>query len=100
VDGTGYREIYTIAQGDFNDNFTLTKDGRWLLVAKLNDDKNWQLIRIPIEGGVPEPTGGELETSLYNRSIDLSPDGSRIAYTATKRVQELWALDNVLTVLK
>src|SRR5205823_7846775 len=44
VDGTGYREIYSIGQNDFRDNFTLTKEGRWILLAKRNEDKNWQLI--------------------------------------------------------
>ena len=59
-------------------------------------------MRLPIEGGTPEFTGVELDGSLgvNPRTIDLSPDGSRIAFTTTKRVQELWALDNVLSVLK
>ncbi len=99
VDGTGYREIYTIASADFNDNFTLTKDGRWILLAKRHDD-SWQLLRIPVEGGEPQPTGVELDGNLSQRTIDLSPDGSRIAFTNSKAVQELWALDNVLSVLK
>jgi len=100
VDGTGYREIYTIAQKDFNDNFTLTKDGRWILLARRNDDKNWQLIRIPMEGGESESTGVVLDATLYPRSIELSPDGSRIAFTTSRSVEELWALDNVLAALK
>jgi Tol biopolymer transport system component len=102
VDGTGYREISTIAQKDFRNNFTLTQDGRWILLAKRNDDKNWELIRIPIEGGAPESTGVVLDGALYERSLDLSPDGSRIAFTTMKRkrVEELWALDNVLSAIK
>ncbi len=100
VDGTGYREISTIAQKDFRNNFTLTQDGRWILLAKRNDDKNWELIRIPIEGGAPESTGVVLDGALYERSLDLSPDGSRIVFTTSKHVEELWALDNVLSALK
>jgi Tol biopolymer transport system component len=100
VDGTGYREIYAMAEKDFRgNNFTLTHDGRWILLAKRHDD-NWQLIRIPIEGGAPESTGVELDGDLYGRSIDLSPDGSRIAFSTSKRVEELWSLDNVLSALK
>jgi Tol biopolymer transport system component len=100
VDGTGYREIYAIAQSDFRDNFALTNDGRWILLAKRDENKNWQFIRIPIEGGAPEATGVALEASLTDRSIAFSPDGSRIAYTTVKRAEELWTLDNILSVLK
>ena len=100
VDGTGYREIYAIARKDFQFNFNLTQDGRWILLAKRNEDNNWQLIRIPIEGGAPESTGVVLDGTLYERSLALSPDGSRIAYNTVKRVEELWSLDNVLSALK
>jgi Tol biopolymer transport system component len=100
VDGTGYREIYTIAQGDLRgDNFILTKDSRWILLAKKHDDHS-ELIRIPIEGGAAESTGLELDGTLYQRSLALSPDGSRIAFTTSKHVEELWSLDNVLSALK
>jgi Tol biopolymer transport system component len=100
VDGTGYREVYTFAQKDFRgNNFTLTKDGRWILLAKQHDD-NWELIRAPIEGGAPESTGVVLDATLYPRSLDLSPDGSRIAFTTRKHIEELWTLDNVLSAVK
>jgi Tol biopolymer transport system component len=100
VDGSGYRELYTIAWQDFRDNFTLTKDGRWIVFAKRNKQENWQLWRMPVEGGRPEDMGVELDSSLMERSLDLSPDGSQIAFTASKRTEELWALDNVLAEIK
>jgi Tol biopolymer transport system component len=79
----------------------LTNDGRWILLAKRsNGDKNWQLLRIPIEGGTPQSTGVELDENLLDRGIELSPDGSRIAYTTSKSAAELWTLDNVLSALK
>jgi hypothetical protein len=34
------------------------------------------------------------------QSFDVSPDGSRFAYSANESANELWALDNVLTMLK
>src|SRR6185369_12240478 len=37
VDGTGYREIYSIAFKDFGENFALSKDSRWILLAKRNE---------------------------------------------------------------
>jgi Tol biopolymer transport system component len=103
IDGTGYREIYSIAIKDFpiRFNWTLTNDGRWILLAKRSKgDKNWQLLRIPIEGGTPESTGVELDENLLDRGVNLSPDGSRIAFTTVKRTEEMWALDNVVSVLK
>ena len=102
LDGTGYREIYTIPFSEFKrNNWVLSKDSRSILLAKRSkDEKNWQLVRIPIEGGAPEATGVELDENLLDRSIELSPDGSRIAYSTLKRVGELWSLDNVLSVLK
>jgi hypothetical protein len=81
----------------------LTQDGRWILLAKrpLPGSPNWQLIRIPIDGGAPESTGVELEGGLYGRGMDLSPDGSRIAYTTTGTVSaEIWTLDNILSAIK
>ena len=63
-------------------------------------DHNWQLIRIPIEGGAPESTGVVLDGTLLTEASPLSPDGSRIAYNTVKRAAELWTLDNVLSALK
>lgn len=101
IDGTGYREIYSLPASEFQDNFTLTNDGRWILLAKRYEEKNWQLIRVPIEGGAPESTGVQLDSTLFQRSIALSPDGSRISYSTQKRgMAELWAFDNVLSAVK
>ena len=97
VDGTGYREIFSIAQKDEGGPIALTKDGRWIIFEESHDDKQ-RLMRLPIEGGKPEFTGVELETRTQN--LDLSPDGSRIAFSNSKVVDEVWALDNVLSALK
>jgi len=97
VDGTGNREIFSMAQKDEGGPIALTKDGRWIVFEESHDDK-WRLMRLPVEGGKPEFTGLELETR--NQNLDLSPDGSRIAFSNNKGVQEVWALDNVLSALK
>jgi hypothetical protein len=50
-------------------------------------------MRIPVEGGKPEFTG---LTGKGTPGIDLSPDGSRIAFNdGTPGIPELWALDNL-----
>lgn len=97
VDGTGYREIFSMARQDNLGPVALTKDGRWIIFEESHDDK-WRLMRLPVEGGKPEFAGLELETRTQN--LDLSPDGSRIAFSNSKGVQEVWALDNVLSALK
>jgi len=97
VDGTGNREIFSMAQKDEGGPIALTKDGRWIVFEESHYDK-WRLMRLPVEGGKPEFTGLELETR--NQNLDLSPDGSRIAFSNNKGVQEVWALDNVLSALK
>ena len=98
VDGTGYRETFNMARQDDGGAMALTKDGRWLLFEESRDDR-WRLMRLPIEGGKPEFTGVEIEATR-NQNLDLSPDGSRLAFSNIKGVQELWALDNVLSALK
>jgi Tol biopolymer transport system component len=98
VDGTGYREIFNMTRQDDGGPMALTKDGRWIIFEESRDDK-WRLMRLPIEGGKPEFTGMEIEATR-NQNLDLSPDGSRIAFSNVKGVQELWALDNVLAALK
>jgi len=99
VDGTGYRELYNIAMRDFYFNFTLTKDGRWIVLAKRTPEDNWQLLRIPTEGGAPQEMGVKIEAPL-DGSIHISPDGSRIAFATSKGAEELWTLDNVLAEIK
>ena len=52
VDGTGYREIFSIAQKTAAPT-ALTKDGRWIIFEESHDDK-WRIMRLPVEGGKPE----------------------------------------------
>jgi hypothetical protein len=52
-------------------------------------------MRIPAHGGQAEFTGIRAEARFA-----LSPDGSRIAYTARSYSNEVIALDRVLSALK
>ena len=74
-----------------------TPDGRALLFEVRKNDA-WHLMRLSLSGGAPEFTGIEAKGRLL--SISLSPDGSQLAYSHEKSVNELWALDNVLSVVK
>jgi Tol biopolymer transport system component len=95
VDGSGYRELYSgVAPVDPD----WTKDGRWILFAQQEKNSAVQrIMRIPAEGGQPEFTGISAEGL---NSLQLSPDGSKIAYGVRVDGEEVWALDNVLAALK
>ena len=95
ADGSDFRELYSPGFSTVFTHLAWTRDGRTILF-KLQDKP--QIMRIPAQGGAPEPTGIEVTESMMN--MDVSPDGSRLAYSATKAPEQLWSLDNVLTGLK
>ena len=100
VDGSSYRELYTAAySGGQIDHLAWTKDGLGILFGIGQDDK-WRIVRIPAEGGNPEATDFDLSNAGALLNISLSPDGRRLAFSARRNVQELWAIDNLLSVLK
>ena len=89
-----------------------TPDGQSLLFAMAKETKvGWRMMKVPAAGGQPvfdgldstNPTGSMPLPTLgpggpFN--IDLSPDGSRMSVGArTQASSELWALENVLSVL-
>jgi Tol biopolymer transport system component len=102
VDGSGYRRLIEPGSGigeppPFGGQWT--KDSRAFFFAVTNtaapgDTARSRIMRIPAEGGKPEYTG---MTVAGLGGIDPSPDGSRIAYSATttRSRSELWALDNI-----
>jgi Tol biopolymer transport system component len=95
ADGSNFRELYSPAFTTVFTHLAWSKDGRAILF-KLQDKP--QVMRISAQGGTPEPTGIEVTDSMMN--MDISPAGSRLAYSATKAPEELWSLDNVLAALK
>jgi hypothetical protein len=100
VDGSSLREIYSHeATEEFGafDVLDWTQDGRALLF-EVRKNHAWKLMRLPLNGGAPEFTGIEAKGRL--QSVDLSPDGSQVVYSHEKAIRELWALENVLAVLK
>ncbi len=95
VDGSGYRELYT---GVSPVDLDWTKDGHWILFAQQQKNSAVQrIMRIPAEGGQPEFTGISAEGL---NSLQLSPDGSKIAYAVRLTGEEVWAIDNVVAALR
>jgi Tol biopolymer transport system component len=92
VDGTDYRELYTLPTGSLNP-LAWTSDGTAVLLYT-----GARLMRVPADGGSPEDlwtSDGTPVLSTYP-AAKVSPDALRIiAPTQRNFSQELWALSNV-----
>jgi Tol biopolymer transport system component len=73
VDGSGYRELY---RGRAH-SLAWTPDSRSLFFAKSDNGEDWQILRIPVDGGKEQFTGLRVKNLQY---ISLSPDGTRLAF--------------------
>ena len=100
--GSDYREIYSFKGGELADKFAWTKDGRGIVFATHGafPSGDWQIMRIEADGGKPEFTGLTVKALS---TFDLSPDGSRIAFSTTSggtSIDELSVVDNLPALLK
>jgi hypothetical protein len=91
ADGTGYRELYRGDRVIMNPNRVgWSRDGRFVLFSEGDTQGRNRLMRVPVGGGKPEPTGLEVDELS---AFDVSPDGSRIAYSANRNATEIWSLE-------
>jgi Tol biopolymer transport system component len=98
-DGTGFRILLQSEQQPLVPVVGLgwSPDNRWVYFVKIKEPES-ELWRVPVNGGVPENTGF---TAVGLRHIDISSDGSHLAFTAGRRVNpELWAIDNLLSTAR
>ncbi|MGZ6371613.1 MAG: TolB family protein, partial [Bdellovibrionota bacterium] len=98
VEGTGYRELYTMDRLVAGDQLAWTPDGRGIVFDQRHED-GFQIMRIPAEGGAPEFTGLEVK-DFTMQNLHFSPNGSRITFSSVQRGSQVWVLDNVLSALK
>jgi Tol biopolymer transport system component len=70
-------------------------DDQFIYFARRSDSKSpYELLRISVQGGVEETTGLKVPDL---RDLDISPDGTRIAFSIGAVAQpEIWALENFL----
>jgi len=97
VDGSGYREIHVMSRLDAGDSLAWTSDGQGILFNQRHD-YGYQLMRIPADGGGIEPIGIEGKGTFL--SLNVSPDGSRVAFSSVQRGSQVWVLDNLLSAVK
>lgn len=79
----------------------VTPDGKYLLFGRWVDwtshDENIELYRVPTSGGSSEKIGVKLPGIV---GLAMRPDGKQIAFTAGRRVEDLWELENMLSELR
>jgi Tol biopolymer transport system component len=98
VDGRDYRALHQLERrGNWSDPLGWSNDSRWVLFSV--PEQQASVMRVPVEGGKAEkwlPLDAKGMVQYFN----LSPDGTRLAFSALKRIQERWAIDNIVSVLK
>jgi Tol biopolymer transport system component len=93
------RELFRYEQkGNFQISPAWTADGRYILLSRLPDQKgNWDLWRVPVDGGQPEKVGLEKRCE----SISAHPNGRQIAFFLNEAsINEVWVMENFLPGLK
>jgi Tol biopolymer transport system component len=100
TDGSGVRTLYK-AHGDLRafSGVTWSSDGKQVLFVHTGDQHRpgTELWRIAVSGGEPSPTGIR---GPQLREIQSGPNGT-LAYTdGLPKQAELWAMDNLLPLLK
>ena len=107
TDGQGLRTVVPeIAVGWIGpNNLHWSRDGRSLLFTGFDARRNWRVMRVAAEGGIPEPDGMDFDTlqsmvgtrQLFPGNFNgfhVSPDGTRIVTSQlTMPKNEVWALD-------
>jgi Tol biopolymer transport system component len=101
VDGGAFRPLVNAAEGGgFVPVLGLawSADSRHVYFVRTKNGAGSQLWRVPAVGGAAEYVGLSAKAL---RHIDLSADGSHVAFTAGERGNaELWVLENLIPALK
>jgi Tol biopolymer transport system component len=82
-------------------SITWTADGKYILFTMIDskiDDPQWELCRIPTDGGELEKLGLKMSGSFFNLSVH--PDGRHIAFSSREQSgSEVWVMENFLPTM-
>jgi Tol biopolymer transport system component len=100
--GGDVREIWSFGetkQGTPTILHTWTPDGRYILFGAQDPSNltNWELWRVPVEGGKPEKMGLQRRWGIHH--ISVRPDGRQLVFAGrggASTDSELWVLENFL----
>jgi len=77
ADGGHPREL---APGTLNSFAQCSPDGKWVYYSEMGDNR---LMRVPIDGGTPEPVPGSTVPHAIFGGFGMSSDGKMLAYVAS-----------------
>ena len=81
----------------FQGGLSWTPDQRFLLFVMLDQDGSRVLWRVPVAGGEPEKMGVAAKAGTNLSSIQVHPDGRKVAYASQELgPEEVWTLENFL----
>ena len=100
VDGGEARELVRIdgeKETPFWGSAAWTPDSRYVAFLKgvKGKDRQWQLWRVPVEGGEPKWLGLNVAGQLTG-SLRFHPDGRRVAIDDIRVNLEMWVMENFL----
>jgi Tol biopolymer transport system component len=102
IDGSGLRTLFEPPADALPivgvSGVAWSSDGKRVFFVRPEDDHgNWRLWQVPVNGGPPSDTGFQTQEL---REIRGGPNGT-LTYTAGRsELSELWAMDNLLPMLK
>jgi Tol biopolymer transport system component len=97
IDGKNHRELTSDVRAAMG-GLAWAPQGGALFFGRRVGANQWRVFRSSLDGSSISPTSVQSEEPI--QSIDVHPDGSRVVIGSIKTIEEVWALDNVLSVLK
>jgi Tol biopolymer transport system component len=100
--GGDAREVWSFGetkQGTPGVDHTWTPDGRYILFSAPDQSnlQNWELWRVPLEGGKPEKMGLQRRWGFWD--LTVRPDGRQLTFAGrggASSDSELWVMENLL----
>ena len=94
------RELLRIPPPEFVFSADWTRDGQYLIFAKVHPQQPASLWRIPVKGGEPQRLELTMSGLRDLRGLRVHPDGRQLAFTGGERKLEIWVMENFLPAVQ